>query len=194
LEAGLAYVATQAAYEALGAQREDAPFDLLVNAAHTFSFNGVAQIGAIRGLAATRRAEAADVLLSLARWGGSSYYVRPAAVTALAELGKHVDKPLRTRIVEALMALLRDPVYQVAMAAVRGLGALQASEAIGALEQFARGRAQQEAVVARRTADKIRKAAKPTERAQQTQLQELRTQLRRLEEELQRLKKGEIRD
>ncbi|MFN3982594.1 MAG: M1 family aminopeptidase [Caldilinea sp.] len=194
LKAGLAYVATQAAYEALGAQREDAPFDLLVNAAHTSSFNGVAQIGAIRGLAATRRAEAADVLLSLARWGGSSYYVRPAAVTALAELGKHVDKPLRTRIVEALMALLRDPVYQVAMAAVRGLGALQASEAIGALEQFARGRAQQEAVVARRTADKIRKAAKPTERAQQTQLQELRTQLRRLEEELQRLKKGEIRD
>ena len=188
LATGLAPVATQAAYEALGAQRDDAPYDLLVTAAQTPSLNGVAQTGAIRGLAATRRAEALDVLLPLVRYGGSDYAVRRFAVPALAELGKHVDKPARTRIVDALVALLRDPVYQVAVAAARGLETLEATEAVAALEQFARGRVQQEAVVARRAADALRKAGAPAESAQQKQLQEMRTQLRRLEEEVQRLR------
>ncbi|MFO7632214.1 MAG: M1 family aminopeptidase [Caldilinea sp.] len=188
LETGLGYAATQAAYEALGAQREDAPYDRLVTAAQTPSFNGVVQVGAIRGLAATRRVEAVDALLPLAQWGGGSFYVRPAAVAALAELGQHVEKPVRARIVETLVTLLRDPVYQVALAAVRGLGAMQATETVDALEQFARGRAHQEAVVARRTADKLRKSTQPADSAQQTQLQELRAQLRRLEEEVQRLR------
>ena len=189
LEAGLTPLATQAAYEALGAQRDDAPYDLLVAAARTPSINGVAQVGAIRGLAATRRADAVDVLLPLVRYGGSDYAVRRFAVPALAELGRHVEKPARTRIAEALVALLRDPVYQVAMAAARGLAQMGATEAISALEQFARSRVQQEAVVARRAADALRKSGAPAESAQQKQLQELRTQLRRLEEEVQRLRK-----
>jgi aminopeptidase N len=189
LEAGLSPLATQAAYEALGAQREDAPYDLLVAAARTPSINGVAQVGAMRGLAATRRAEAADVLLPLVRYGGSDYAARRFAVSALADLGKHVEKPTRTRIADALAAMLRDPVYQVAVAAARGLATMQATEAIPALEQFARGRAQQEAVVARRAADALRKTGAPAENAQQKQIQELRTQLRRLEEEVQRLRR-----
>lgn len=188
LEGGLPPVAAQAAYEALGAQREQAPYEVLSAAAQTPSINGVAQVGAIRGLAATRRAEAVERLLPLVRYGGSSYAVRHFAVSALAGLGKHVDKPVRARIVEELVALLRDPVYQVAMAAVRGLETIQAAESIEALEQFARSRAQQEAVVARRAADALRKSAQPAEASQQKQLQELRDQLRRLEAEVQRLK------
>ena len=188
LAVGLAPLATQAAYEALGAQRDEAPYDLLVTAAQTPSINGIAQVGAIRGLAATRRAEAVDVLLPLVRESGSDYAVRRFAVPALAGLGKHVEKPARTRIVDALVALLRDPAYQVAVGAARGLETLQATEAIAALEQFARSRVQQEAVVARRAADALRKAGAPAESAQQKQLQELRTQLRRLEEEVQRLR------
>lgn len=189
LEAGLAPLATQAAYEALGAQRDDAPYDLLAAAARMPSINGVAQVGAIRGLAATRRADAIDVLLPLVRYGGSDYAVRRFAVPALAELGSYVEKPARTRIAEALVALLRDPAYQVAVAAARGLAKMGATEAIPALEQFARSRVQQEAVVARRVADALRKTGAPAESAQQKQLQELRTQLRRLEEEVQRLRR-----
>lgn len=188
LERGLAPLATQAAYEALGSQQEAAPYGLLAAAAQTPSVNGIAQVGAIRGLAATRRAEAIDVLLPLVRYGGSSYAVRPFAVTALAGLGNYVDKPARARIAEALVALLRDPRYQVAMAAARGLATMQATEAVDALEQFARGRVQQEAVVARRAADTLRRSSQPAEKSQQNQLQELRTQLRRLEEEMQKLR------
>ncbi len=189
LEAGLAPLATQAAYEALGAQREEAPYDLLATAAQTPSINGIAQVGAIRGLAATRRVEAVDVLLPLVRYGGSAYAVRRFAVPALAELGKHVEKPARTRIAATLMTLLRDPVYQVAVAAARGLATMGATEAIPALEQFARSRVQQEAVVARRAADALRKTGAPAKSTQQKQLQELRTQIRRLEEEVQKLRR-----
>jgi aminopeptidase N len=187
LEEGLAPVATQAAYEALGAQRENAPYDLLAAAAQTPSTNGIAQVGAIRGLAATRRVEAVDLLLSFVCEGGSSYAVRYFAVMAVAGLGQHVEKPVRARIVDTLVALLRDPIYQVAMAAVRGLKMMQATEAIAALEQFARSRVHQEAVVARRAADTLRKSPHSAEGVQQKQLQELRDQLRRLEEEMQRM-------
>ena len=127
---GLGYYATQAAYEALGAQREAAPYDLLAAAARQPSFNGVVQAGALRGLAATRRKEAVDVLLRMRRgYGGASIYARPAAVAALGALGPNLEKRERERVIEALLDLLRDPAHQVALAAVHSLGAMSATEA-----------------------------------------------------------------
>lgn len=188
LERGLGYVATQAAYAALGAQREDAPYDLLLAAAERSGFNGIEQSGALRGLAAARRSAALPLLLRLVRYGGSSYYVRPDAVDALAALGAHVAAHERAQIVDALVELLRDPVHQVAIRAVRGLEALEASSAIAALEAYARSRVHQEAVVARRAVDRLRKKGERTEQALHEKLEDLRNQIRRLEAELAKLK------
>ena len=188
LEEGIGYVAVQAAYEALGAQREDAPYGLLLAAAERPGFNGIEQIGAIRGLAATRRSEALPVLLRLARYGGSSYYVRPAAAGALAALGKHVEARERDQIVDALVELLRDAVYQVAISAVRGLETMEADTAISALEAYARGKVRQEAVVARRAVVRLRKKGTPPAQLPQKELEDLRSQVRRLEAEVARLR------
>ena len=188
LDEGIGYVATQTAYVALGAQREDAPYELLLAAAERPGFNGIEQIGAIRGLAATRRSEALPLLLRLARYGGSSYYVRPAAVRALATLGAHVETRERTQIVEALVELLRDPVYQVAISAVIGLETLEADSAIAALEAYARGKVRQEAVVARRAVDRLRKKGERAGQIPQKELEDLRNQVRRLEGEVARMK------
>ena len=188
LAQGLGYVATRAAYEALGAQREDAPYDLLLAAAERPGFNGIEQIGALLGLAAARCRAALPLLLRLVRHGGSSYYVRPAAVSALATLGAHVEAHERTQIVDTLVELLRDPVYQVAISAVRGLEALQADNAMAALEAYARSRVHQEAVVARRAIERLRKKGEQAGQVPHKELEDLRRQLRRLEAEVARLK------
>ena len=187
LAAGLAYAATAAAYEALGAQRDAAPYDLLAAAAQRDGFNGVAQNGALRGLAATRRVEAVDALLARVPYGATPVYSRPVAVTALAEIGKGQEKRARERVVEALSDLLRDPVYQVRLAAVRGLGVLRAAEAIPALESFVQAQAAQDGAVAARVIDDLGRADKVDGSALQKQVETLGDRIRKLEDEIQRL-------
>jgi aminopeptidase N len=187
LDGGLGYEATQAAYEALGAQRDGAPFTLLATAAGKPGFNGIAQVGALRGLAATRQREAFEPLLARVAYGATSSYARPAAVAALAAFGKYAEKREREAIVERLVDLLRDPVYQVAVAAVRGLGVMQANEAIPQLEAFARARVVQEAAVAERVIESLRRSGQPGEPALDKQIDILNDRIRKLEDQVQRL-------
>jgi aminopeptidase N len=186
LEKGLGYLATAAAYEALGAQREQAPYGLLLAAAERPSFNGLAQSGALRGLAASRHPAAIDALLARIAYGATSIYARPAAVAALAEAGKGLERRERERVVEALVDLLRDPVDRVAMAAVRGLGTMQANEAIPALESFAAGRVVQEAAVALRVIEELRRSDRVDGSALKKQVETLQDRVRKLEDEVQR--------
>src|SRR5439155_22255697 len=118
VQQGLPYIATQIAYETLGTQRQNAPWDLLVMNAGQASFNGIVQGGALRGLAATRRTEASELLLTRVAYGATANDARPTAVMALAELGRYQEKALRTRIVETLIDLLRDPWERVRRTAV----------------------------------------------------------------------------
>ncbi|MFN8469914.1 MAG: M1 family metallopeptidase [Caldilineaceae bacterium] len=186
LQSGLGYVASEQAYFALGAQREQAPLDMLLGAAGQPSFNGIVQGGALRGLAASRRPEVLDTLLAQAGSGATSLYVRPTAVAALAEFGRGLERRARERVLETLIDLLRAPHYSVAMAATRGLGVLGAPEAIGALEGFARTRVTQEAAVAERVIESLRKQDKVDGSALQKQVETLGDRLRKLEDQVQR--------
>jgi aminopeptidase N len=56
--AGLPYIAAATAYRALGKQRQEARWELLVEGAQRDGFNGLVQSGALRGLGETRRAAA----------------------------------------------------------------------------------------------------------------------------------------
>jgi aminopeptidase N len=184
---GLPYRAAQAALQALGAQREAAPWDLLVERAGQEDFSGLVQSGALQGLAATRRAEAVDLLLERVRYGASVHRVRPAAIGALADSGRMQERARREPVVECMIDLLRDPVPSARRAAARGLKALQASEAIGALEAY-RGRvAVQEQVEIDRLLDSLRAGEKPKEAGAEKQLLELQEKYRSLEDRLRRL-------
>jgi HEAT repeat protein len=183
----LGYLATAGAYEALGAQREGAPLTLLLGAAQESSFNGIVQGGALRGLAASRRPEAVTALLQRVRYGATSIYARPAAVAALGEIGRGLELRERERIVEVLVDLLRDSHYRIALAAALALGAMRAPEAIDALEAFARTRTAQEAAVAERVIESLRREDKVDGSALQKQVETLSDRLRKLEDKVQRL-------
>jgi aminopeptidase N len=184
---GLPYIATQAAYEMLGAQRDQAPWELLRAAVETPSFNGVAQSGALRGLAASRRPEAIDILLQKSRYGGVSNRARHAAVSALADIGKGQENAVRERIVEQLIDLLRDPWQPVAWTAAHGLVAMRAPEAIPAIEAFGRALAHQDQAVTERLIADLRSQDKSDGSAVRKQVEELQEKVRKLEEHVQRL-------
>jgi aminopeptidase N len=183
-EPGLAHVARQVAYEALGAQREAAPFDVLAEAARLESYHGFAQSGAFRGLAATRRAEAIDLLSQNVAYGACSERARPAAVEALADIGKGQEKAARERIVEQLIDLLRDPAERVRFAAARGLKTARAPEAIDALQAFSRPLAQQDRVAIERLVAELREEDKLDGSALKKQVEELREKTRKLQDRL----------
>ena len=65
------------------------------------------------------------MLLARVRYRGHFLYARPTAVAALAEIGKGLELRGRERVLEALIDLLRDPHYRIAMAAARGIGCVE---------------------------------------------------------------------
>lgn len=183
----LPYRAKQAAYQAMGTQREDAAWELLVDGIEKESFNGIVQSGAFRGLAATRRDEAIDLLLDRVVYGSTYNRSRPAAVSALADIGKGQEKAVRERIVEKLIDLLRDPNADVSHAAALGLKTMKATEAIGALESFGRCRSHHEQIEIERIIAALRTPAKGGDSALKGQVEDLRDKVRKLEDQLQKL-------
>lgn len=186
-EEGLPYRATQAALETLGAQREDAPWEVLARASEQEDFSGFVQAGAFRGLAGTWRDEAVDRLMRCVEYGATANRARPAAVNALADIASVREKPRYTRAVERLVDLLRDPVASVRRAAAHGLKTMQADESIDALETYRRMLPLQEQVGVERLVEAIRGKERPKEAALEKQLRELQEKYRKLEERLQRL-------
>jgi aminopeptidase N len=181
------YHARMAAYEALGAQRDDAPFELLSKAAQTDTPLGWEQAGAFRALAATRNADALPMLIEATRRGRTSNRARHAAAGALGGLAKQSEKLAREKSIERLTDLLRDPTPRVQKFAVMGLKAAVATEALDAVESWGTRVSEQEQTDAKRAAAAIRAAAKPKAPAQDKQLEELRDKLRKAEDRLGKL-------
>src|SRR5690606_17942195 len=186
-ERGLPHRAAAVAWELLGAQRDKAPFDLLAAATERPSYNGFEQSGALRGLAATRDERALDLLLRRTEHGLTSNRARPAAVFALGVLARRLDKRSRERAVERLVDLLRDDVQRVQLAAVAGLEAARATEALGQLEGFRETLTHQEAVRVDQVIAGLRRSEEPRLVAAEKELEELREKLRKLEDRLERL-------
>lgn len=181
LDAGLTwYHARAAALEALGNQRDQAPFERLAKAAAEDGFGGHVQSGAFRALAASRREEAIPLLTAATAYGATSNRARPMAVMALGGMGRLQDKAPRARIVEALVDLLRDPLHRVRGAAVTGLQMMGATEASGALEAYRRPLSVQEQVRVDRALQAIRAAAKPKPIESEKLMDELRETVRKL--------------
>ena len=191
LEEGLPYRAAQAAYEALGAQRERLPavwVERMIAESGKEGFGGIVAAGALRGLASSRAEAALEVLLARCEPGTLGDRARPAAAQALGSLARVLERRGREAAIERLVDLLRDPVARVREAAVQGLRAAQASEAAGALEAYAAGLAEQQRVGVMKAVRALRAAESPKVAAVDKQLAEVQDRLRRLEAELGRLR------
>ena len=183
---GLPPRALEAAHEALGAQREDAPLELLVQASERPGFGGFAQAGALRGLGQTRRRAALDRLLSRAKPGATPFTVRPHAATALGTLAPRLDEPERERAVDALVDLLRDEAPKVRWAAAQALCATKTRRALPAVEAYAATLTHQEQVRLRKLIAQARRGDGGLRKAEQ-RLDELEATLRKLGDRLEKL-------
>ena len=181
--------ATRALYEVLGAFHEAAPFDLLEQATETEGFQGIAQSGAFMGLGDADPTKAHKTLCSASAPGGSPTRSRVAVTTALGVAGKQVDsKKVRRRIVETLCLRLRDSNDRVQLAAARALAAMDATEAIGEVEWYARTLAHQDEVLVMRLVDKLRAESRKTTKEANDEVDKLRSEVKSLRETVDLLK------
>lgn len=187
LDAGLPYRAQMAALEALGKQREQAPFEYLSQVAALPSPYGLAQSGALRGLAASRHSEAAPLLQARVGYGNTSNRARPAAVLALAELARTQDRPARERAAEQLVDLLRDPIPRVRQAALSGLQKLRVGAAIPAVTAYRAPLPVQEQVRVDAVLADLRQGEDAATARVEKELEELRATLRKVEDRVARL-------
>jgi aminopeptidase N len=178
LDQELPYRATEAALEALGAQREDAPLERLLAAARQAGFGGFVQAGALRALGATRRVEALEPLTRALERGAVPNRVRYAAAEGLGALAATLSDRARERAVEALIRSLRDPSLKVQLAAARALGRAKAKAALPALSALARNLARQDAVKVERVLHELRSSG--TEAARPAELEQLELRVRQL--------------
>ncbi len=184
---GLPHRAAMVAWELLGAQREAAPFEAIAAASGRASYNGFAQTGALRALASTRDDRALEVLLERTQLGTVSDRARPAAVGALGQLARRLDKRPRERAIERLLDLLRDPTDRVRQAAVHALSSARASTAIAELERYRSRVSAQEAVGVDQVIADLRKGDEPRIVAAEKELEDLREKLRKLEGRIEKL-------
>ncbi len=187
LAGGLPPRATQAAYLALGAQRESRWLETLTRGATTEGFNGVAQAGALLGLGNLGSEAALSALWE--RWPPEQtpMLARPFAVEALAQCALALPEFHRSRVVEALTDLLRDPNHRVRTAAVRGLERLGATQAAAAMERYAGGLATQDRVGVERAVSRMRSGASVPTAALGDELDRLKGTVRDLRDQLDRL-------
>jgi aminopeptidase N len=184
LDAGLRPRATEAAHEALGAQREAAPFDRLVEASATRGWAGFAQAGALRALAATRKPEAVDVLID--RTKTADPRVRAVAAQSLGELAKEHEGRVRERAIEALVDLLRAEDARQRAGAAEGLVKARARDAIPKLEAYRATLPEQEAVLLDRRLDELRQSDGEIRDLRKT-IEELQAKVRTLTDRVDRL-------
>jgi aminopeptidase N len=183
----LAPYARKSAFQAMGAQRAAADWDVLLEGSQESGYHGIAQSGAFSGLAATRRAEAAGLLLDQVGYGKLSNRVRPSVVAGLGDIGKGLEKAEREEVSESLQNLLRDPIRMVQVMAGAALVSMQATEAIPALEAYKNGQAEQVKVAIDKYIAGLQREDKVDGSALKKQVEDLDKKVRLLADQLQKM-------
>ena len=182
------YFVCAAAFESLGKTRDPRAFDALAAAIARRTWNGTVEAGAARGLAELADARAIDLLLDAVRLGRDEG-LRRATTGALARVGALVY-PERTRVVDAIVQLLDDPMFLVQLAAIAAAESLEDPRALPALDRLAvsgfDGRVRRDAAEA---AIRIREAQKVPSQvsALRSDLDTLREEQRTLQEKIEAL-------
>jgi len=179
------YLASQAAFGSLGAQRGDVAGNeaALLAGADDDGFGGHRRIGALRGLGKLRTARGRQVLGERLEYGAAPHNERSVAAEALADSARFGDAGERAEALGRLSALSRDPVYAVRMASTRALATLGEKGGRAALAAV-------EATVAAQDAPRVRRAGKSLASAGGASSQgKLQGSVEKLQDELRELRK-----
>lgn len=182
------YLVRHAALASLGKTRDVRAFDVLAAAAKERTWNGTVEAGAVAGLAELADSRAMPLLLEATRPEGSEG-LRRAAVIALGRVGALVEQE-RTGVADALVQLVDDPSFPIALAAIETAESLGDVRMLPALERLGRqavdGRSRRHAMEA---AMRIRKGSTvPTQVSMlRNDIDELREQQRKLQEKIETL-------
>jgi aminopeptidase N len=176
------YRARGAAFEMLGMYRDDAPIDRLAEAAKINDTYGFEQAGALRGLAASRKPEALEVLAGQLKYGDMQTRTRMVGAMALGGYARLLENQPKAKAVETLTDLLRDPQMKARKGAMHGLSASQSGAGIGPLSQFRETLSDQEKVDVDSVIKGLRGSQTPKVGELEKQLEELRKKLMKLED------------
>lgn len=182
------YFVRAAALTSLGKTRAPRAFEILAAAVRERSWNGIVAAGAARGLAELADERAIDPLIAATKLGNDEG-LRRAAVPSLARAGQLLYEA-RTRIVDALVALLDDSMFLVALAAIAAAETLADERVLGVLDRLGvsgfDGRVRRDAVEA---AMRIRESQKVPAQvsALRTDLDALREDQRKIQEKIEAL-------
>ncbi|MDC1143137.1 M1 family aminopeptidase, partial [Planctomycetota bacterium] len=176
------YRARGAAFEMLGGYRDDAPIERLTEAVKTDDTYGFEQSGAMRGLAASRKPEALELLVSQLKYGNMQTRSRMAGAMALGGYARLLEELPKSKAVETLIDLLRDPSPKARKGAVHGLSASQSAAGVGALGQYRETLSDQEKVDVDAVIRGLRGSQTPKVGELEKQLEELRGKVRKLED------------
>ncbi|MBV8636590.1 MAG: HEAT repeat domain-containing protein [Candidatus Eremiobacteraeota bacterium] len=182
------YFVRGAALTSLGKTRDARALDVLREAVHESTWNGIVAAGAARGLAELADERAIDPLIDATRLGRDEG-LRRAAVPALARAGELLVDA-RTRVVDALEQLLDDPMFLVQLAAIAAAESLGDERLLGTLDRLGTsgfdGRVRRDAIEA---AQRIREAQKVPAQvtALRTDLDALREDQRKLQDKIEAL-------
>lgn len=179
------YFVQSAALSSLGKTRDPRAFDVLASALSVSSWNGTVESGAARGLAELGDTHATDLLIAATK-PGKEEALRRAALTALARSGEMIESD-RTRIAEAVVELLDDPMFLVQVSAIGAAEKLADRRFLPVLDRLAQsgfdGRIRRDAAEA---AISIRESQKVPAQVSglRTDLDALREEQRKLQEQI----------
>ncbi|MFN2189879.1 MAG: hypothetical protein ACK2T3_14030, partial [Candidatus Promineifilaceae bacterium] len=187
LQGDLPYEARRAAFRAMGRQRKNADWDLLLAGSRQSGYKGIAQAGAFAGLAATRKEDAVDILLKESVYGAQDNRVRRSITLALGDIGQGLEKAKREEVVEALEDLLRDQNWNVTWQALSSLVTMKASESIPAIDAYGRSQSRQTKVWVDKFISRLRDSDKSDGSAVKKQVEDLDEKMRKLQDKVQQL-------
>lgn len=187
----------------LGLQRGKAPLELIGAKARTFDKYGFVQSAAFKAAAATRRDEAAQLLLDAADESmesvsaatrqnkvartGVQFRARPGLASAIGQLAPYVERRERAVLTEKLEDLLRDSDANVRMAAARGLQHAEAHGSVDLLEQFRKTVSHQESVAVEKMIRALRRSEEPGSLGVRKEVEALEERLRKLDRRIGRI-------
>ena len=101
------YHATSRALGVIGSQRNEEVFEFLKNYQIDEDYKYIVQSGLYSAIGKTRSEKAIDYLIERLPYGKESEYVRPAIISALGEVTKWSEKPIKEKVINKLADLLK---------------------------------------------------------------------------------------
>ncbi len=181
-------LALKAAWESLGKMGENAPLSYLIESAQTERTHGLAQQGALLGIAHSKQKGALKALAQIGR-ESTQYRVRKMAMKAIGKLAAFLDETQYEQAVDYLVQTLNDKDVSVAEDAAHALCVAKASSAHHHVDAFKARLPHQFQVSMDRSLADMRDPKKNANAKLSKQVDDLRKELAELMARLEKLEK-----